>query len=131
MARFKTMRTDPVTDLLIEGDKVVIRWRFTFMPAEGPPMTMEEVTLQRWVGDAIAEERFFFYDPRQTRPPPPCLMGLQERTGSQEPSPCRDVQAWRPTSPLHGPRPVYVESPRSPPGVFRGLACSKSRGIVR
>ena len=67
MARFQTMRTEPVTDLLIDGDKVVIRWKFTFTPAEGPAMTMEEVTLQRWEGDRIAEERFF-YDPRQTRP---------------------------------------------------------------
>jgi ketosteroid isomerase-like protein len=67
MARFETMRTDPVTDLLIDGDKVMIRWKFTFTPAAGPPMVMEEITLQRWDGDRIAEERFF-YDPRQTRP---------------------------------------------------------------
>jgi hypothetical protein len=68
MAAFAAMTTDPVTDLLIGGDKVMIRWRFTFTPAEGPPMILEEITLQRWAGDRIAEERFF-YDPRQTRPP--------------------------------------------------------------
>jgi hypothetical protein len=68
MARFATMATDPVTDLIIDGDKVMIRWKFTFTPAEGPPMIMEELTLQRWSGDRIAEERFF-YDPRQMRPP--------------------------------------------------------------
>lgn len=68
MARFATMRTDPVTDLLIDGDKVTIRWKFTFTTAQGPPMVMEEIALQRWSGDRIAEERFFF-DPRQTRPP--------------------------------------------------------------
>ena len=68
MARFQTMQTDRVIDLLIDGDKVTIRWKFTFTPAEGPAMTMEEITLQRWAGDRIAEERFF-YDPRQTRPP--------------------------------------------------------------
>ena len=67
MARFPHMKTDPVTDLLIDGDKVAIRWKFTFTPAEGPPMVMEELTLQRWEGDRIAEERFFF-DPRQLRP---------------------------------------------------------------
>jgi ketosteroid isomerase-like protein len=70
MARFQTMQTDKVTDLLIDGDKVMIRWKFTFTPAEGPPMVMEEIALQRWAGERIAEERFF-YDPRQTRPPPP------------------------------------------------------------
>src|SRR3982074_3484521 len=70
MARFQTMKTDPVTDLLIDGDKVMIRWKFTFTPAEGAPMVMEEIALQRWAGERIAEERFF-YDPRQTRPPSP------------------------------------------------------------
>jgi len=70
MARFETMKTDPVSDLLVDGDKVVIRWKFTFTPAEGPPMVMEEIALQRWEGERIAEERFF-YDPRQTRPPKP------------------------------------------------------------
>ena len=67
MARFATMKTDPVTDLLIDGDKVVVRWRFTFTPADGPAILMEELSLQRWDGDRIVEERFF-YDPRQTRP---------------------------------------------------------------
>ena len=70
MARFATMKTDPVTDMLLDGDKVVIRWKFTFTPAEGAPLIMEEIALQRWEGDRIAEERFF-YDPRQTRPPSP------------------------------------------------------------
>ena len=68
MARFETMKTDPVSDLLVDGDKVVIRWKFTFTPPQGPPMVMEEIALQRWEGERIAEERFF-YDPRQTRPP--------------------------------------------------------------
>ena len=68
MAMFATMKTDPVEDLLIDGDKVVVRWRFVFTPAEGPPMIMEEIALQHWSGDRIARERFF-YDPRQTRPP--------------------------------------------------------------
>ena len=67
MARFASMKTDPVTDLLIDGDKVMIRWRFTFTPADGPSMVMEELALQRWAGERIAEERFFF-DPHQTRP---------------------------------------------------------------
>jgi len=70
MARFTEMRTDPVNDLLIDGDKVMIRWKFTFTPAHGPAIVMEEIALQRWAGERIAEERFF-YDPRQTRPPSP------------------------------------------------------------
>ncbi|MDB5423353.1 MAG: polyketide cyclase [Phenylobacterium sp.] len=69
MARFATMRTHPVETLLVDGDQVVIRWRFEFTPAEGPPMILDELALQRWEGDRIAEE-LFYYDPRQTRPTP-------------------------------------------------------------
>ncbi|MFL5295523.1 MAG: nuclear transport factor 2 family protein [Phenylobacterium sp.] len=69
MARFAAMHTDPVEDLLIDGDKVMVRWRFVFTPADGDPITMEELALQRWDGERIAEERFF-YDPGQTRPAP-------------------------------------------------------------
>jgi ketosteroid isomerase-like protein len=68
MARFESMKTHPVDVLLVDGDRVVIRWQFEFTPAKGPPMRLEELALQRWEGDRIAEERFF-YDPRQTRPP--------------------------------------------------------------
>src|SRR5512144_1032813 len=68
MARNKSMATRPVEDLLIDGDKVMIRWTFDITPPEGPPIVLEELALQRWDGDRIAEERFF-YDPRQTRPP--------------------------------------------------------------
>ncbi|MBS0359790.1 MAG: ester cyclase [Proteobacteria bacterium] len=67
LRRFPKAETDKVTDLLVDGDKVVIRWRFTFTPPEGPAVIMEELTLQRWEGERIAEERFF-YDPRQMRP---------------------------------------------------------------
>ncbi len=67
MSRFVRMQTDRVSDLLIDGDKVMIRWKFTFTPAEGQAIVMEELTLQRWAGERIAEERFFF-DPRQLRP---------------------------------------------------------------
>jgi len=49
---------------------VVIRWQFEFIPPEGPPMVLDELALQRWEGERIAEERFY-YDPRQTRPPKP------------------------------------------------------------
>jgi hypothetical protein len=68
MARFKSMITHPVETLLIDGDQVVIRWAFEFTPPVGPPMVLEELALQRWEGDRIAQEQFF-YDPRQTRPP--------------------------------------------------------------
>jgi hypothetical protein len=68
MARFAKIGTELLEPPLIDGDRVVVRWRFTFSPPEGPAMAMEELALQRWSGDRIAEERFF-YDPRQLRPP--------------------------------------------------------------
>lgn len=70
MARFKAMIVHPVETLLIDGDRALIRWRFEFVPPDGPPMLLEELALQRWEGDRIAEERFF-YDPRQLRPAKP------------------------------------------------------------
>ena len=70
MARFETMKTHPVDVLLVDGDRVVIRWQFEFIPPDGPPMLLDELALQRWDGEHIAEEQFY-YDPRQTRPPTP------------------------------------------------------------
>jgi hypothetical protein len=67
MGRYKTMVTHPVDVMLVDGDRSLIRWRFEFTPAEGPPMKLEELALQRWEGDRIAEEQFY-YDPAQTRP---------------------------------------------------------------
>lgn len=74
MARFRTMITHPVETLLVDGDQAVIRWRFEFIPPDGPPMLLEELAWQRWEGERIAEERFF-YDPRQTRPRKPASAG--------------------------------------------------------
>jgi ketosteroid isomerase-like protein len=46
------------------GDHVVIRWIFTFTAADGKTRKMDELAYQRWQGDKIAEERFY-YDPKQ------------------------------------------------------------------
>lgn len=70
MARFAEIGTELLEAPLIDGDHVVLNWRFTFTPAQGPTMAMEELALQRWSGDRIAQERFF-YDPRQLRAPKP------------------------------------------------------------
>jgi ketosteroid isomerase-like protein len=42
----------------------VIRWTFVFTRKDGTSFRMEELALQRWRGDRIVEERFF-YDPAQ------------------------------------------------------------------
>ena len=60
-ARIDSRRLGPV---LIDGDHVAIHWRFEFTPAEGPSRVMEEIAWQRWEGDRVVEERFF-YNPAQ------------------------------------------------------------------
>lgn len=56
-----------VRPVLVNGDHVVIRWIFDFRFRNGTAMRMEELAWQRWEGERIAEEEFF-YDPAQARP---------------------------------------------------------------
>lgn len=67
MARASTIVTHPVATWLVDGDRVVINWVFEFKFPDGRGFRMEELALQRWQGDRIAEERFF-YDPAQCVP---------------------------------------------------------------
>ena len=67
MAAFQ-IRTRPVTTFLVDGDVAVINWVFDFVGPDGRTFSQDELALQRWRGDRIAEERFY-YDPAQrTRP---------------------------------------------------------------
>jgi ketosteroid isomerase-like protein len=64
LAAHAAARTLPGSSYAIDGDSVVIRWVFAFTRKDGTSFRMEELALQRWQGDRIAEERFF-YDPAQ------------------------------------------------------------------
>lgn len=44
----------------LDGDQVAINWVFDFVGKDGVKRRLEEVALQRWEGDRIAEERFFY-----------------------------------------------------------------------
>jgi ketosteroid isomerase-like protein len=66
LAAHKEARTLPGSWFLLEGDRVVIHWAFAFTRHDGRSFRMEELAHQRWRGDRIAEERFF-YDPEQRR----------------------------------------------------------------
>ena len=44
----------------LDGDHVAINWVFDFVGKDGVKRRLEEVALQRWEGDRIAEERFFY-----------------------------------------------------------------------
>lgn len=64
--RSQSVETELLGGPLIDGDRVAIRWRFSFVFKDGGRMRMEEVAWQTWRGDRIAEETFF-YDPGQRK----------------------------------------------------------------
>jgi hypothetical protein len=64
LARAKSVRSRCVRPALLDGDHVVIRWVFDFEWLDGTRTHMEELAWQRWEGERIAEETFF-YDPVQ------------------------------------------------------------------
>jgi len=67
MAAFKEIRTLPVKTWLVDGDNVVINWVFEFTRPNGTQFRMDELALQRWRGDRVAQERFY-YDPSALKP---------------------------------------------------------------
>ncbi len=67
LARAKTLSSTCVRPVLVNGDRVVIRWIFYFEWLDGTITHMEEIAYQRWEGERIAEETFF-YDPAQRVP---------------------------------------------------------------
>jgi len=66
--RCTSVETELLGGPLIDGDRVAIRWRFTFQLKDGGRLMQEEVAWQTWRGDRIAEETFF-YDPGQRKAP--------------------------------------------------------------
>ena len=60
----KEVRTLPGSTCVVDGDVAVVRWTFVFTRKDGSSFRMEELAHQRWRGERIAEERFF-YDPAQ------------------------------------------------------------------
>ena len=70
LARARSVRSQCVRPVFVNGDKVVIRWIFHFEWLDGTVTHMEELAYQRWEGERIAEETFF-YDPAQRVPRKP------------------------------------------------------------
>ena len=67
MARARAVKSECVRPVLVNGDHVVIRWVFNFEWLDGSRGRIEELAWQRWQGEQIAQETFF-YDPAQRRP---------------------------------------------------------------
>ena len=55
-----------VGPVFVSGDRVVIRWLFHFESTTGKVARIEELAYQRWLGEQIVEEQFF-YDPAQMK----------------------------------------------------------------
>ena len=70
MARARSVSSTCVRPVFVNGDQVVIRWIFQFEWLDGSVTRMEELAYQRWEGEQIAEETFF-YDPAQRVPQKP------------------------------------------------------------
>ena len=64
MAAHKQIEARRLAPVLIDADTVAIVWRFEFTTLQGTMRTMEEVTWQKWRGEQLLEEQFF-YDPQQ------------------------------------------------------------------
>ena len=67
LAKARSVQSACVRPVFVSGDYVVVRWIFDFVWLDGTHTHMEELAYQRWDGDRIAEETFF-YDPSQLAP---------------------------------------------------------------
>ena len=67
MARAAAVKSQCVRPVFVNGDHVVIRWIFEFTWNAGGGARIEELAYQRWRGERICEEQFF-YDPKQFAP---------------------------------------------------------------
>lgn len=64
LAAVKAVHSAIEGPIFVAGDRVVIRWVFRFDLPDRTSFTMDELAYQRWDGELIAEERFY-YDPAQ------------------------------------------------------------------
>ena len=69
LAKAKKVTSTFVRPIFVSGDNVVTRWIFRFEWLDGTVTQMEELSYQRWVGERIQEEQFF-YDPAQLKKRP-------------------------------------------------------------
>ena len=81
LAKARSLTSTCIRPVFVCDDKVVIRWVFRFEWLDGTVTRMEELAYQRWEGERIAEETFF-YDPAQLAAVPAAAT-----ESSDEPSP--------------------------------------------
>jgi hypothetical protein len=67
MAGTRSVKARCVRPVFVQGNQVVIRWQFEFENQYRTIARVDELALQRWEGEQIVEEKFF-YDPAQMKP---------------------------------------------------------------
>ena len=70
LEKARSVQSERIGPVFVNGDYVVIRWRFRFHWKDDSITEMEELTYQHWDADRIIEEQFF-YDPAQRQPKQP------------------------------------------------------------
>jgi len=60
LATAKTVSSRCVRPVFVNGDYVVIRWIFSFEWLDGTKSRMEELAYQRWDGERVQQETFFY-----------------------------------------------------------------------
>jgi hypothetical protein len=67
LSRARSVTSKCLRPVFVSRDHVVIRWVFEFEFHDGARTRLDELAYQRWEGDRIVEEKFF-YDPHQLQP---------------------------------------------------------------
>jgi hypothetical protein len=67
VVRAKSITSQCMRPVFVNGDRVIIRWKFRFVWRDDSITEMDELAYQRWEGERIAEETFY-YDPVQRVP---------------------------------------------------------------
>lgn len=68
LARMKSMTTHPPFLVVCDVDDVVIGWTFDMTDGVGVVRRLEEISVQKWRGDRIAAEQFFYDTATAWRP---------------------------------------------------------------
>lgn len=64
LSQVRAIVTRAAAPVIVDGDRVVIGWVFEITTGAGEIRRLDELALQTWRDDVIAQERFY-YDPAQ------------------------------------------------------------------
>ena len=65
-ASVSSLKATCIRPVLVSGDIAVVRWVFEYTSRTGKSVRFEELAYQRWEGELIVQEKFF-YDPVQLK----------------------------------------------------------------